>query len=288
MSNQQKVFDCFTFYDELDLLEIRLNILNDVVDYFVLSESTRTFTGKPKSLNFEKNKARFKNFAHKIRHVIVDEEEFKPEINAWQRESDQRNSVLKGVYDCKDNDYIIVSDLDEIVNPDAVTATINKNSNSISAFMQPCYYYFLNCRSTEVINMAKMAKFKNVRSPQQLRVYPKVSSFNSNKLAKMFCRWRWIVRKRLWPLEIQEDGGWHFTYMQSPENISKKIMAFSHTEFDSLEFTSVNSIQSRIRGVKDPFDRDYELEIIDIDDSFPDYIYKNQDKYPHLIYGKKS
>lgn len=288
MSNRQKVFDCFTFFDELDLLEIRLNVLNDVVDYFVLSESTRTFTGKPKSLNFENNKARFKNFAHKIRHVIVDEDEFKPEINAWQRESDQRNSVLNGMYDCKDNDYVIISDIDELVNPDAITATINENSNAISAFIQPCFYYFLNCRSTEVISMAKIAKFKNIRSPQQLRAYPKVSTFNSNKLVKMFSRWRWIVRKRLWPLVMQENGGWHFTYMQSPENISKKIMAFSHTEFDSLEFTSVNSIQSRIRGVRDPFDRDYELEIIAIDDSFPDYVYKNQDKYSHLIYEKKS
>ncbi len=80
-----KVFDCFPFYDELDLLEIRMNILNYEVDYFVLTEATRAFTGKPKPLYYN-NKVRFKKFAHKIRHhVIVDDTEFKPEIDAWQR-----------------------------------------------------------------------------------------------------------------------------------------------------------------------------------------------------------
>ena len=94
MSKVFKVFDCFPFYDELDLLEIRLNILNDVVDYFVLTEATRTFTGKPKPLHYDNNKVRFKKFEHKIRHVIVDDTEFKPEIDAWQRGFDQKNSVF--------------------------------------------------------------------------------------------------------------------------------------------------------------------------------------------------
>ena len=140
-----KVFDCFPFYDELDLLEIRLNILNDVVDYFVLTESTRTFTGKPKPLHYDNNKVRFKKFAHKIRHVIVDDTEFKPEIDAWQRGFDQKNSVFREMYDCKANDFVIISDVDEIVNPEAIASAISNNPNSISAFIQPCFYYYLNC-----------------------------------------------------------------------------------------------------------------------------------------------
>ena len=287
MSKVYKVFDCFPFYDELDLLEIRMNILNDVVDYFVLTEATRTFTGKPKPLHYDNNKARFKKFAHKIRHVIVDDTEFKPEIDAWQREFDQKNSVFRGMNDCKDNDFVIISDVDEIVNPDAITSAINNNPNSISTFIQPCFYYFLNCQSSEVFDKAKMAKYKYVRSPQKLRAYPKFSSHNSNKLVTILYKWCGSVRKRLWPCVIHEQGGWHFTYMKSPESISKKIMAFSHTEYDLHEFTSVHSIKSRIESIKDPYDRDYQLKIVEIDHSFPEYILNNQIKYSHIIYSKK-
>ena len=284
MSKKYKVFDCFSFYDELDLLEIRLNVMNDVVDYFVLSEATRTFTGRLKPLHYDDNKARFKKFEHKIRHIIIEDKEYRPEIDVWQREFDQKNAVFRGVYDIKNDDFVIISDLDEIINPDAITSAINNNPNSISAFIQPCFYYFLNCQSSEVIDMAKLAKFKYVRSPEQLRAYPKINSHNANKLVKMFNRWRWIVRKRLSPCAIQENGGWHFTYMKSPENISKKIMSFSHTEFDLKEFTSINSIESRIKSITDPFDRDYQLNIVPIDDYFPEYILNNQKKYSHIIY----
>ena len=279
-----KVFDCFPFYDELDLLEIRLNILNDVVDYFVLTESTRTFTGKPKPLHYDNNKVRFKKFAHKIRHVIVDDTEFKPEIDAWQRGFDQKNSVFREMYDCKANDFVIISDVDEIVNPEAIASAISNNPNSISAFIQPCFYYYLNCQSTEVFDKAKMAKYKYVRSPQHLRAYPKFSSHNSNKLVKIFYKWCGSVRKRLRPCVIHEKGGWHFTYMKSPEDVRKKIMAFEHEEYNLHEFTSVNSIKSRIESFTDPYDRDYQLKIVEIDDSYPDYISNNQHKYSHIIY----
>lgn len=284
MDKECRVFDCFSFYDELDLLEIRLNVLNDVVDFFVLSESTRTFTGKPKPLHYDENKARFDKFAHKIRHIIVDDTEYKAETDVWQREFDQKNSVFRELHDCNKDDFVIISDVDEIVNPNAIISAMDNFPNSISAFKQPCFYYFLNCRSTEVIYMAKMAKFKYINSPQQLRAYPKISSHNSNKLSKMFYRWCWIVRKRLWPCVIHEEGGWHFTYMKSPENISKKIMAFSHTEFDLHEFTSVELIKSRMNNIKDPFDRDYELTKVEIDDSFPEYIVNNQNHYSHIIF----
>ena len=285
---KNKVFDCFPFYDELDMLEIRLNVLNDVVDYFVLAESTRTFTGKPKPLYFEENKDRFKNFSHKIRHVVTDDTEYKSTDDAWQRAFDQKNSVFKGIDDCKDNDFVIVSDVDEIVNPYAITNAINNNPNSVSIFIQPCYYYYLNCQSTEVFDKAKMAKFKYIKSPQQLRAYPKFSTYNSKKSIKTLYKWLGSIRKRLCPVfglcVVQKNGGWHFTYMKSPEDVSKKITAFEHTEYDSSEFTSINSIKSRMKNFRDPYDRDYQLRIVDINNSFPDYIVNNQKKYAHIIF----
>jgi len=288
MNKTHKVFDCFPFYNELDLLEIRLNVLNDVVDYFVLSESTRTFTGKPKPLYFEENKDRFKKFAHKIRHVIVDDSEYDPGIDVWQREFDQKNSVFRGINDCKDDDFVIVSDVDEIIKPDLISRVVADDSNAIAIIKQPCFYYYLNCQSTEVFDKAKMAKFKHIKSPQQLRAYPKFSMHNSNKLVRTLFKWYGSIRKRicveLGSCVIYENGGWHFTYMKSPEEISDKITDFSHTEYNLDKFTSVDSIQSRMKTFKDPYDRNYQLKIIEIDNSFPKYIINNQKKYSHIIY----
>ncbi len=288
MNKTHKVFDCFPFYNELDLLEIRLNVLNDVVDYFVLSESTRTFTGKPKPLYFEENKDRFKKFAHKIRHVIVDDSEYDSNIDVWQREFDQKNSVFRGISDCKDDDFVIVSDVDEIIKPDLISKFVVNNSNSIAIIKQPCFYYYLNCQSTEVFDKAKMAKFKHIKSPQQLRAYPKFSRHNSNKLVHTLFKWYGSIRKRICvkfgSCVICEDGGWHFTYMKSPEEISDKITDFSHTEYNLDKFTSIGSIQSRMKSFKDPYDRGYQLKIIEIDNSFPEYIVNNQKKYSHIIY----
>jgi len=290
MDKVHKVFDCFSFYNELDLLEIRLNVLNDVVDYFVLTESTRTFTGKPKPLYYDENKDRFKKFSHKILHVIVGDTEYNPNIDAWQREFDQKNSVFRGIGDCKNDDFVIVSDVDEIIRPDLISGIVAQNSNAIAIIQQACYYYYLNCQSSEVISVARIAKFKYIKSSQQIRAYPKFSVHNSHKLVRTLFKWYGSIRKRMCvkfgSCVVHEDGGWHFTYMKSPEEISEKITDFSHTEYNTDEFTSIDSIQSRMNGFKDPYDRDYELKIVDIDDSFPGYIVNNQKKYTHIIFQK--
>lgn len=288
MLNGRQVFDCFPFYNELDLLEIRLNVLNDVVDYFVLTESTRTFTGKPKPLYYEENKDRFKQFSHKIRHIIVNDSEYDKSISVWQREFDQKNSVFRGIKDCRDDDFVIVSDVDEIINPKLVTNFVGKDSNSIAIIKQPCFYYYLNCKSTETFDKARMAKLKNIKSPQQIRAYPKFSKHGSTKFIQNIYKWYGSIRKRLCvkfgSCVIFENGGWHFTYMKSPEEIRDKIKDFSHTEFDLEEYTSINAINSRIQKFKDPYDRGYQLNIVEIDHSFPNYIIRNKDKYTNIIY----
>lgn len=109
------LYDCFTFFNELDLLEIRLNILNDSVDKFVIVEATRTQNNKEKCLYFEENKARFAKFEDKIIHVVV--KEFPQKLEQWTIENYQRNEIMRGLVNCKDDDVIIISDLDEIPNP---------------------------------------------------------------------------------------------------------------------------------------------------------------------------
>ena len=290
MINGRQVFDCFPFYDELDILEIRLNILDEVVDYFVLVESSRTFTGNKKSLYFSENKERYSNYLHKIRHIVVDDSEYKEDVKVWQREFDQKNSVFRGIQGCGAEDFVIVSDVDEIPNPNVIKDIVNEDSNFISVIKQPCFYYYLNCKSTEVFDKAKIAKLKKIKSPQQIRAYPRFSKNNSNKLTQIVFKWIGSFRKRfsLWFrfYKVFEDAGWHFTYMKSPEQISQKINNFSHTELNSSQFNEIKLIEYRIKNLKDPFERNYFLKIIEIDESYPEYIVKNKARYQKLILNK--
>ena len=287
MINGHRVFDCFSFYNELDMLEIRLNVLDEVVDYFVIAESSRTFTGRPKALFFNENRKRYKKFLHKIRHIVIDDSEFDKDTEVWQREFDQKNCVLRGLDDCTENDYIIISDLDEIINPEVIFNFVGRHSNSIGVIKQSCYYYYLNCLSSEVINVARIAKFNLLKSPQQIRAYPKFSKHSSSKFERNIFKWIGSIRKRLSLLfgsyQIIEDGGWHFTYLKSADAIRDKIKDFSHTEFDDEEYTSLQSIKSRIDNLQDPFDRNYHLKKVEINNSYPKYIRDNQEKYSHLI-----
>ena len=117
------IYDCFTFFNELDLLEIRLNVLNDVVDKFVLVEATTTFSGTPKPLYFNENKKRFDKFASKIIHVIINDTPIQPKTiigEYWSWEFFQRNAIVRGLVNCKETDTILISDLDEIPNPNQI------------------------------------------------------------------------------------------------------------------------------------------------------------------------
>ncbi|RLP91699.1 N-acetylglucosaminyltransferase, partial [Micromonospora sp. CV4] len=141
------VYDCFVFYDELDLLEIRLNVLDKVVDKFVIIESKKTFRGTDKPLFYIENTQRYAQFESKIIHVVV--EDF-PKINwkklrpfsNWDREDYQRNALAKALANCAPEDVIIFSDVDEIPTPEKVTEYLHKPG--IKTFYQELYYYYLN------------------------------------------------------------------------------------------------------------------------------------------------
>ena len=147
------VYDCFPFFNELDLLEIRLNELDAVVDKFVLVEATRTFQKEPKPLYYEENKERFKKFEHKIIHVVVDEypgffAKFRIPT-AWDYDNHQKNQVKKALKDCKPDDDIIISDLDEI--PSAAKVTEHLNIDNPKVFEQRLSNFYVNCVATDCI-----------------------------------------------------------------------------------------------------------------------------------------
>ena len=263
------IYDCFQYFNEDHIVELRLNILDRYVDYFVISESTKTHQGKPKKINFDVNK--FNKFKHKIKFVVAD---YKKEIDFKNHtggespvEQHQRNSLMEGIKDALPDDYIVLSDSDEI--PDF---TKIKNINKIrkfTAFSQKMFMYKLNLQNLNESNWigSKITKKKNIKSMQSLR----------NLKFKKYPFWR-IDKYN----EQIIYGGWHFSFLQTPQQILTKIKSFSHGEFNKKEINEID-IEEKIIKNKDIFGRDTKLKKITLDSSFPDYIIDNVDKLSKWI-----
>ena len=136
-----KIYDCFIFHNEIDLLELRLNILNDVVDKFIIIEGDTTFSGIKKESNFLKNKDIFKQWEDKIIYEFINVPDYDV---SWDREIFSRNYFLK-LPIFKDEDVLILSDLDEIPNPDAIEKVNDWiESDTHFTFRMDFYMYYLN------------------------------------------------------------------------------------------------------------------------------------------------
>ena len=278
------VYDCFTFFNELDMLEIRLNTLSEVVDKFVLVEMAYTFQRKPKPFYFEENKERFKNFSDKIIHIkILDVPEIIPSklcsnANTWQLECYQRDCIMQGLKNAKEDDIIMVSDVDEIPSPKAVEK-YKKNGYGITVFEQKMMYYFIN--NINVITPVweigtRIARFSDLKNPGDIptreRVYWEYSKKGS-------CNYfRYCLGKRV------KNAGWHFSYCGGVDAIIQKRKSFSEIYLNTEKNMSRDEILKKIYIGKDILDRkDYCYKPVKIDKSFPQYIYENQKKYSKLI-----
>jgi beta-1,4-mannosyl-glycoprotein beta-1,4-N-acetylglucosaminyltransferase len=259
------IYDCFQYFNEDHMVDLRLNILDKYVDYFVISESTKTHQGKPKRINFDiKNFVKFKN---KIKFVIAD---YDKEINFQNHtggespvEQHQRNFLMEGIKDALPNDLIILSDSDEI--PDLKKLeNINKNKKYV-AFSQKMFMYKLNLQNLDESNWigSKITKKKYIKSMQSLR----------NLKFKKYPFWRLDKYNQ----QII-DGGWHFSFLQTPQQILTKIKSFSHGEFNN-ENISEKNIEEKILRNEDIFGRGTNLKKIILDSSYPKYIYENKDKF---------
>ena len=272
------IYDCFSFFNELNILEVRLNILNDVVDKFVLIEATKTHANKEKPLYFQENKERFKKFEDKISHVIVDEY---PEFeSAWSYENNQRTYLSTALKDCKDDDTIIISDLDEIPNPAKVLEY--KDTPGMKAFKQHFFYYFFNNLSNEVWLYAKMLSYKEFKHIlDDFNQYSEclIEQLNQGTTATKIRHY--LGEKKT----IIEDGGWHFSYLADFETLSYKIKSFGHQEFNSKKYTDVKNIEERIKAGKDIYEREgYNFQSVKITaKEFPQYLVENMEKYGKYI-----
>ena len=265
------IFDCFQYFNEDHIADLRFNTLDEFVDTFVIVESTVNHQGKPKKLHFDIGK--YKKFKNKINYIVVDDtpESIKKPHEGGESlvEQHQRNSIMKGLKNCSDDDLIILSDVDEI--PD-----LNKlnefNRNKYAVFSQKMFMYKLNLLNLNENNWhgSKICLKKNFKSPQWLR----------NLKFKKYPFWRIDKVKNL---QIIKNGGWHFAYLQSPENISKKIKSFAHGEFNKDNISNEENIKLKIEKGQDIFDRGYNLKKVEVDSTFPRYILKNKDKLKKWI-----
>jgi len=279
------VYDCFPFFNELDILSLRLNILDGLVDRFVISESPLTFSGQPKPLYYQENKDLFKAFHHKIIHNIVPPGDLT--INSFERDVYQKDGVKDGLINCNDNDIIIFSDLDEIPNPKKLEE-IFKDFDPLKVYhmAQRNFYFYVNMEEISGSLLSYTGEFDNVDEKKKW-LGTKVCSF---KLVRdiPISHLRWPVMKEN-GIRVKE-GGWHFTYMggDKTEDIDKrielKIKSSSHQELNKKGI--LRNIKKRVTSGKDLFGRRTDFKVVEIDDSYPDFLRAHLDEYTHLIKKK--
>tara|TARA_B100000029_G_scaffold422941_1_gene429905 strand:+ start:1803 stop:2612 length:810 start_codon:yes stop_codon:yes gene_type:complete len=267
------VYDCFSYWDEDLLLDLRLNILNEHVDYFVIVEGNKTWQNNPKKFRFNINN--YIKFKEKIRYIKV--EDLPDGDNPYLRENHQRNSISRGLYNAKDKDIIIISDLDEIPNPEAIKKF--NSSKRYAVFKQKHFYYKFNLQSESHPYWygSKICLKKYLKSPQWLREL----KFKKRPF------WR-FDKYRL--NNIIEEGGWHFCNLKSPEDLLYKYKNLCETndpvnfkEKIKEKYLNLESIRNKVNFGDDIIGRDHKYKKIKIDKSFPKYLLENLDNYSKWV-----
>ena len=282
------IYDCIPFFNELDILKLRMQIMAPYVDKFVLEESTVTFSGEPKEMTFANHRDMFAEFEDKIIYVAVDNSPMTG-VTTHERDKFQKNQLIRGMTDCKPDDIVIFSDVDEIPNPITLEKIIqNFDSEKIYHLAQRMFYCFLNMEEVSGNLLSITGEFKGVPHKQWLGT--KICSFgNLPKEGIVFLR------------EVSPDdprsvrvanGGWHFGYMGGDgerdvaKRIGIKVQAAAHQEYNSARY--LNEAVDRLLCGEDIFDRKARFVRVPIDESYPDYLLKHQEEYAFLIAPKVS
>ncbi len=221
------IYDCFMFYENLELLELRLMTLDPVVDRFVLVEMGMTHMNKPKPLHFENNKHLFEKYLSKIIHVKRDAI---PWTNERQCEVDNRNLMAEGYAEAGPEDYIIISDEDEIPNPDGILEGIAKGHQCF-AMRQRLFYYYVNCQAAQAWDGCMVYKKKLIPSPQ------------------------WIRDRRGQGETTILNGGWHYSFLRSVEMIMSKLSHFSEQQVNTPDVNNRENILRCMETGEDIFHR---------------------------------
>ena len=218
---ERRIIDCFQFYNELDLLEVRLAELAPVVDRFVLVEARYTHAGDPKPLYFDQNRHRFAAYLDRIDHVIVEDD---PGGFSWKREGHQREAIARGIPDLADDDMILVSDVDEIPRR-GVIAALREMPADLYSLQLAIHLYFLDLKSPEPWIAAAAAPGRLIR---RIGVNPI----------------RYLVKQGIG--HTIKDAGWHLTWMGGLDGFRAKMRAYAHRE-NSAGFEAVGDSEARLK-----------------------------------------
>jgi len=294
----RKIIIASEFFNELDLLEMKLEILDPVVDYFVISESTKTHSGKDKPLYYEESKERYKKFHHKIIHQIIDDspanmEElinispkndyhdiaishvahadwFDKKVESYLRDDYEKECLLIPLIDKDPKDIILLGDLDEIPNPYIILSLKDGVKEGwfdhylVYHLEQGMFYYYLNCQK--------------VNEPWRGTLATTIENFAKEGFGRMRTHKKGATIK---------NGGWHFTYMGGAEKIKTKIESWGEQSLntDAVKNHIGYNFENFLKEGKDVFFRPAEFLIRDIHDgTFPEYLVKNEEKYSKYIY----
>jgi len=294
-----KIFDCFMYFDEDVVLNVRLNFLDKFVDKFVIIESEYDHKGERRTPLFNIDK--FGKFKDKIEYILtsdipskiekINTEDNENEIyrksifNAWKRENLQRNQIQRGLTEANEEDWIIISDLDEI--PKLSEINLRNTKNDLVFFKQAMMYYKFNLKLEDFVWVgSKACKMKNLKSPQWIR----------DIKDKKYSWWRvdtFFSKRKYSNILFVEEGGWHFSYLKSPKGIEKKLKSYLHHIDYDLNPVGEKGIQEMINNRKtiynikadqkeNKFDGSNKLNKININ-LLPSYILENKDKLKDWI-----
>ena len=276
------VYDCIPFFNELDILKLRLNILNPLVDKFIIEEATVTFSGEPKELCFQKNKEMFREFLPKIEYIVVDDSP--ADVTTHVRDNFQKNALEKGLKDASDKDVIILSDVDEIPNPRVLAGIIRDfDPGKVYHLAQRMFYCFINMEEISGNLLSITGEFPDVERKMWLgtKIFSK-SSIPSGG----------IIRLREAPTTAPNavrvaDGGWHFGYMGSRQEtdvskrIGTKVVAAAHQEYNNQDILA--EARDRLILGQDMFGRNAEFKRVEVDETYPEYLLSHIEEYRYLI-----
>lgn len=269
-----RIFDCFTFYNEFDILELRLEELWDTVDFFVISEANTTHQNNDKPFYLKDNWDRFKKYHSKIRHVMVDD--MPRHSDTWVNERFQRTCIQRGLYDLQPDDIVCVSDCDEIPRPAALEAIKNDTNNYPRYILAIALHYFrLNYMMITPVfkqNNIIVTRGKFFTNPQQERqITFSTGGLPLNYASDEIC--------------VIEHAGWHFTYFGQTDFAKNKIRNFAHAETNVpwiMDYLDVEGIVKEKYGIG--WDKGPErFEYIAVDDYYPQTVLNNLEKYKDMI-----
>lgn len=256
------IFDVFNFFNELELLEIRLNELDDFVDKFVLIESTKTFQNNPKELIYEKNKDLFKKWHDKIIHVVIEDS---PDTDdSWAVEYFQFNAASRVLGNAKKNDIIMWCCTDEIPKKSSIVEFIKKPSDP-AMMMQYSLGGYLNSWHKD---HGWWTGSRLVTGKQ----------WNNSKNQYVDFRKDWLG------VHVQ-DGGWHFCNMGGIERYRLKIQSYGHKELNYESFLSQETLEKKFKVCYDLYDPDEKTRKIELMpwSMLPPYIEQNKEKFAHML-----